>query len=249
MSLEFYEVCLQGSDCEGTASAPLKLHSRGPASASTRLHPLSQIPLGLATRHFVAMQVFSRRTAGALQAAARRQGYSTATSGYAATAENLRINKDTKVIYQGFTGKQGRCVNRNVKLALASANSRKVSTPSRPLIMVFNTLTYGTEHGIDWVQEPMSSVVQIQRKPERHIWESQCLPKSAMLSKRRGHLHPRSSSREEHSRILPKFYAASMRLRQSLTKYQTATGRRRYRGSYRSRNAPCRLHYRRNSPA
>ncbi|KAL9070289.1 MAG: hypothetical protein Q9161_004982 [Pseudevernia consocians] len=53
------------------------------------------------------MQVFSRRTAGALQAAARRQGYSTATSGYAATAENLRINKDTKVIYQGFTGKQG----------------------------------------------------------------------------------------------------------------------------------------------
>ncbi|KAM0804714.1 succinyl-CoA synthetase-like protein [Usnea florida] len=53
------------------------------------------------------MQVFSRRTAGALQAAARRQGYSTATSGYAATAENLRINKDTKVIFQGFTGKQG----------------------------------------------------------------------------------------------------------------------------------------------
>lgn len=54
------------------------------------------------------MQVFSRRTAGALQAAVRRQSYSTATSGYAATAENLRINKDTKVIYQGFTGKQGR---------------------------------------------------------------------------------------------------------------------------------------------
>jgi len=55
-----------------------------------------------------AMQVFGRRTAGALQAAARRQSYSTTTSGYAATAENLRINKDTKVIYQGFTGKQGR---------------------------------------------------------------------------------------------------------------------------------------------
>lgn len=55
-----------------------------------------------------AMQVFSRRTAGALQAAARRQSYSTTNSGYAATAENLRINKDTKVIYQGFTGKQGR---------------------------------------------------------------------------------------------------------------------------------------------
>ena len=143
------------------------------------------------------MQVFSRRTAGALQAAARRHGYSTATSGYAATAENLRINKDTKVIFQGFTGKQGRCVNRNAKFALASANRRTVSMPSRPLITVFTTLRYGTKPGIDWVQEPMLSVVQIQRKPERHIWESQYLLKSAMLSKRREQLHPRSSSREE----------------------------------------------------
>ena len=97
------------------------------------------------------MQVFSRRTAGALQAAVRRQGYSTATSGYAATAENLRINKDTKVIFQGFTGKQGRYVNRNVKLAPASANSCTASTPSRPLITVLTTLRYGTEHGIDGV--------------------------------------------------------------------------------------------------
>jgi hypothetical protein len=53
------------------------------------------------------MQAFSRCAKPALQAVVRRQGYSTATSGYAATAENLRINKDTKVIYQGFTGKQG----------------------------------------------------------------------------------------------------------------------------------------------
>jgi len=53
------------------------------------------------------MQAFSRCARPALRAAARKQGYSTATSTYAATAENLRINKDTKVIYQGFTGKQG----------------------------------------------------------------------------------------------------------------------------------------------
>lgn len=143
------------------------------------------------------MQVFSRRTAGALQAAARRQGYSTATSGYAATAENLRINKDTKVIFQGFTGKQGRFVIRNVSLALESANSCAASTPSRPLNTVFITLRSGTEHGIDGVQEPMSSVAQTQRKLERHIWESQCLPKLAMLSRRQEQLRPLSSSREE----------------------------------------------------
>jgi len=53
------------------------------------------------------MQAFSRCTKPALQAALRRQCYSTSTSGYALTVENLRINKDTKVIFQGFTGKQG----------------------------------------------------------------------------------------------------------------------------------------------
>jgi hypothetical protein len=54
------------------------------------------------------MQAFSKCARPLMQAAVRRQGYSTATSAYAATAENLRITKDTKVIYQGFTGKQGR---------------------------------------------------------------------------------------------------------------------------------------------
>ena len=49
----------------------------------------------------------------------------------------------------------------------------------------------------------MSSVVQIQRKLERHIWESQYLPKSAMLLKRREQMHPRSSSRKESSYFLP----------------------------------------------
>ncbi|TGO86441.1 hypothetical protein BPOR_0303g00030 [Botrytis porri] len=53
------------------------------------------------------MQAFSRCARPAMQAAMRRQGYSTSTSAYAATAENLRITKDTRVIYQGFTGKQG----------------------------------------------------------------------------------------------------------------------------------------------
>lgn len=178
-------------------------------SSSKNFHPLSYLPIRLVVSHLVAMQVFSRRTAGALQAAARRQGYSTATSGYAATAENLRINGDTKVIFQGFTGKQGRCVNMTT-VALTSANNSTVSTPNRLLITVFTTLRYGAEHGIDGEQGPTSSAVQIQRKPEKHIWESQCSPKSAMLSKKQEQLRPRSLSREEPFRILSIICAASL---------------------------------------
>lgn len=57
------------------------------------------------------MQAVPRFASSALRTAARRQGYSTAPSAYANTVENLRITKDTKVIYQGFTGKQGTYVN------------------------------------------------------------------------------------------------------------------------------------------
>ena len=203
---------MQGSDCEGTASAPLELHYRT-LSCSTVIQPLSSVPVGLTIRYSIVMQAFSRRTAGALQAAARRQSYSTATSAYAATAENLRINKDTKVIFQGFTGKQGRCVSGHVRATAKSANYSTASTPSRLLTMVFTTLRYGTEHKTNGRQEPMSSAVLIQRKPERRIWENQSSPKLAMLSKRRAQLHPRSSSREEPSWILSIPHAPSVRPR------------------------------------
>jgi succinyl-CoA synthetase alpha subunit len=53
------------------------------------------------------MQAFRRPLSSALQNVARRQGYATASSQYAATVNNLRINSDTKVIFQGFTGRQG----------------------------------------------------------------------------------------------------------------------------------------------
>ncbi|CZR54729.1 succinyl-CoA ligase subunit alpha [Phialocephala subalpina] len=51
------------------------------------------------------MQAFSRCTRPALRAAVRRQNYSTGS--YGSTCENLRVNSETRVIYQGFTGKQG----------------------------------------------------------------------------------------------------------------------------------------------
>jgi hypothetical protein len=49
--------------------------------------------LSLTSIVFGKMQALSRCARPALQAAVRRQSYSTSTGGYAATAENLRINK------------------------------------------------------------------------------------------------------------------------------------------------------------
>jgi hypothetical protein len=56
------------------------------------------------------MQAFRRNTLSALQNASKQQQrrtYVGASAAYASTANNLRINGDTRVIFQGFTGKQG----------------------------------------------------------------------------------------------------------------------------------------------
>lgn len=55
------------------------------------------------------MQAFRRNTFSALRnvAGQQRRCYAKASPAYAETVNNLRINKDTKVLYQGFTGKQG----------------------------------------------------------------------------------------------------------------------------------------------
>ncbi|KAJ5463167.1 hypothetical protein N7475_008111 [Penicillium sp. IBT 31633x] len=53
------------------------------------------------------MQAIRRNTFSAIRNVAATQRRTQATSAYSETLNNLKINKDTRVLFQGFTGKQG----------------------------------------------------------------------------------------------------------------------------------------------
>jgi len=89
------------------AAAKVKLRSNSQLKFVHALGQTSTKYIVYTSSHAAVMQAVRSCTAAALQGLARRQCYSTATNVYASTVHNLRINSDTKVIYQGFTGKQG----------------------------------------------------------------------------------------------------------------------------------------------
>ena len=53
------------------------------------------------------MQSIRKPLGSALRTAVQKRSYAAATNAYLSTNTNLRINGDTKVIFQGFTGRQG----------------------------------------------------------------------------------------------------------------------------------------------
>ena len=96
--------------------AARKLAADSDSSALRIFHPPELLNLGNRGRQLrlptivtpiLDMQLLRPQAYGVLRSALRSRTYATASSAYVATAENLRINSETKVIYQGFTGKQG----------------------------------------------------------------------------------------------------------------------------------------------
>lgn len=92
-----------------SSQAPVRAlrNNRSTLSACFSFSPFPHpIPRALNTPS-LAMQSFRKPLSSVLRSAVQKQSYVTATSAYASTNANLRITDATKVIYQGFTGRQG----------------------------------------------------------------------------------------------------------------------------------------------
>lgn len=158
------------------------LLSHLPSSSSISqliISPSPPIPLLHAERvtipALIAMQAFRRPLSSALQQAARRQGYATNSSQYGQTVGNLRINSDTKVVFQGFTGRQGTSV-----LALNPPGVRRLTLSQLPRPASYRIRYEMNLHGAEMdvailrrLQEQMSSAAQTRRRLDKNISESQ----------------------------------------------------------------------------